>query len=80
LGGRQLDILEGKPNPNDSHFPEDWIGSTAHAINPNSGQPNEVPAMVICGETKTLRVDLISADREYFLGLEQDFSRRPTTM
>ncbi len=33
LGGKSLDILEGKQNPEDSHFPEDWIGSTTRANN-----------------------------------------------
>jgi len=32
-GGRCLDLLEGKPNPSDSHFPEDWIASTIKATN-----------------------------------------------
>ena len=33
LGGKMLDVIEGKPNPEDSHFPEDWIGSTTRAKN-----------------------------------------------
>jgi mannose-6-phosphate isomerase len=33
LGGRSLDILEGKDQPQDSHFPEDWIGSATRANN-----------------------------------------------
>lgn len=32
-GGRILDQMEGKPNPEDTHFPEDWIGSTTRAVN-----------------------------------------------
>ena len=32
-GGRVLDQMEGKPEPEDSHFPEDWIGSTTRAVN-----------------------------------------------
>lgn len=32
-GGRNLDILEGKRDPADSHFPEDWIASTTPASN-----------------------------------------------
>lgn len=32
-GGRILDELEGKSNPEDSHFPEDWIASTTLARN-----------------------------------------------
>ncbi|MCD6288192.1 MAG: mannose-6-phosphate isomerase [Candidatus Hydrogenedentes bacterium] len=32
-GGLKLDIMEGKPDPKDTHFPEDWIGSTTRAVN-----------------------------------------------
>lgn len=33
-GGALLDRLEGKTAPADSHFPEDWVGSTTRAVNP----------------------------------------------
>lgn len=32
-GGFKLDMLEGREHPVDSHFPEDWIGSTTRAVN-----------------------------------------------
>lgn len=32
-GGMRLDVMEGKACPDDSHFPEDWIGSTTRAVN-----------------------------------------------
>lgn len=32
-GGKLLDQAEGKSKPEDSHFPEDWIGSTTKATN-----------------------------------------------
>jgi mannose-6-phosphate isomerase len=32
-GGMKLDQMEGRNNPQDSHFPEDWIGSTTRAVN-----------------------------------------------
>lgn len=32
-GGMKLDQMEGTPNPKDTHFPEDWIGSTTRAVN-----------------------------------------------
>ena len=35
-GGRILDELVGKPEPADSHFPEDWVGSVTAASNPDS--------------------------------------------
>lgn len=34
LGGLVLDSLEGKAAPADTHFPEDWIGSSTLARNP----------------------------------------------
>ncbi len=33
LGGRTLDTISGNPNPEDTHFPEDWILSTTRAVN-----------------------------------------------
>ena len=33
-GGLMLDRMEGKAEPQDGTFPEDWIGSTVRAINP----------------------------------------------
>ncbi len=32
-GGKKLDLMENKANPEDTHFPEDWIGSTTRAVN-----------------------------------------------
>jgi len=32
-GGKKLDLMENKATPADTHFPEDWIGSTTRAIN-----------------------------------------------
>ena len=32
-GGKILDQIEGKADPQDSHFPEDWIGSVTLAKN-----------------------------------------------
>jgi len=32
-GGRLLDRMEGKVNPQDTHFPEDWIASSVRAVN-----------------------------------------------
>lgn len=33
LGGKVLDSIEGKSNPEDTHYPEDWIASTTIAVN-----------------------------------------------
>lgn len=34
LGGRQIDQMHGKTDPEDSHFPEEWIMSVVTARNP----------------------------------------------
>lgn len=39
-GGTFLDRIDGKPNPKDDHWPEDWIGSAVRASNPaRPGEP-----------------------------------------
>lgn len=78
-GGRQLDAIEGRSAPADGPFPEDWIGSTVKAINPNSDQPNEGLARVAFGGTEALLADLVSTDPEYFLGAEHvaHFGKNP---
>ena len=40
LGGETLDVFEGRENPGDSHYPEDWIASTTRAD--NKGRENGV--------------------------------------
>lgn len=67
-GGLLLDRMEGKPSPTDGDFPEDWLGSTVGAINPNRTQKNEGLAWVTIGDRKVLLADLIASDPEYFLG------------
>lgn len=32
-GGKKLDQMEGLDTPSDTHFPEDWIGSSTRAVN-----------------------------------------------
>ena len=67
-GGKILDQLENKANPEDSHFPEDWIGSTTQAINPGREDIFEGVSQVHVDE-QTIRFDtLIASDPSYFLG------------
>lgn len=69
-GGRTLDQLEGKAEPADTHFPEDWIGSLTRAINPGREDVHEGVAEVsIDGERHPLP-DLIARDPAYFLGAD----------
>jgi mannose-6-phosphate isomerase len=71
-GGRQLATIGGEPAPADSHFPEDWIGSTTRAINPGRSELIEGISQVRLGggthaETAPL-TELIPRDPTYFLG------------
>jgi len=68
-GGKQLDIIEGKENPEDSSFPEDWIGSTVAAKNIGREHISEGLAKVLDedGQTVIFR-DIVSKNKEYFLG------------
>ena len=71
-GGKVLDEREQKPNPKDSHFPEDWIGSTTQAINPGREGIVEGISYAVLGDginDDTIRFDeLIALDPRYFLG------------
>jgi len=67
-GGRVLDQLEGKDRPEDTHFPEDWIGSTTRAINPGRESIEEGVARVRFGDVTVDLLEAIKADPEYFLG------------
>lgn len=69
-GGQMLDRLEGRESPEDGAFPEDWIGSTVLAINPNRAQKNEGLSRVTFSGSEALLADLIASDPEYFLGLQ----------
>ncbi|MDX2431835.1 MAG: class I mannose-6-phosphate isomerase [Bacteroides sp.] len=56
-GGKILDQMEGRDQPGDSHFPEDWIGSTTRAINKGRENLTEegLSKLNIAGETMTLK-------------------------
>jgi mannose-6-phosphate isomerase len=49
--------MEGREDPVDAHFPEDWIGSTTRAV--NKGRENLVEEglskITVAGETLTLK-------------------------
>lgn len=57
LGGKTLDVLERKHSPKDSHFPEDWIVSTTHALNTGGKHPEDegFSKVEIDGEIHTLK-------------------------
>ncbi len=70
-GGKILDQLEEKEQPQDTHFPEDWIASTTVAVNPNREEFIEGVSTAIVGDASAINFDqLIDLDPEYFLGKE----------
>jgi len=69
-GGLMLDRMECRASPADGPFPEDWLGSTVRAINPNRENENEGLARVVFAGGEALLADLLAADPEYFLGRE----------
>lgn len=72
-GGKQLDAIEGKESPQDSSFPEDWIGSTVQARNVGREDVVEGLATVIddSGQSVLFRA-LIERDPVHFLGKTGD--------
>ena len=56
-GGMKLDQLEGLENPRDSHFPEDWIGSTTPAVNKGREHLTDegLSKIKVAGERLTLK-------------------------
>jgi mannose-6-phosphate isomerase len=67
-GGKVLDILAGKTEPEDTHFPEDWIGSVTLARNPGRETIEEGISLVEAGGQKIRFDELLAIDPEYFLG------------
>jgi len=68
-GGKNLDRKEGRDLPEDSHFPEDWIGSTTRAVNKGREHFTEegLSKVDIAGERMTLK-SLCEKDPERMLG------------
>lgn len=80
-GGKVLDQIEGKPVSEDTHFPEDWIGSITEARNPGRDVSGEGLSLVATGNggKRSFR-DLVSANPEYFIesgAVEADLDRLP---
>jgi mannose-6-phosphate isomerase len=69
-GGCLLDAIEGRSDPADGPFPEDWIGSTVRAVNPGREGIDEGRSRVIVNSQEAVLADLIASDAEYFLGAE----------
>ncbi|GAB3485964.1 class I mannose-6-phosphate isomerase [Marinomonas epiphytica] len=67
-GGKILDQIESKSSPQDSHFPEDWIGSTTRAVNPGREDIHEGISSATIDDQSLPFDELIHSDPEYFLG------------
>jgi len=78
-GGKVLDELAHKPVPEDSHFPEDWIGSVTQASNPGREYIEEGISNVRIGDDVEAFNELLARDPEYFLGKKhlQKFGAKP---
>ncbi|WP_158972268.1 class I mannose-6-phosphate isomerase [Paraglaciecola sp. L3A3] len=75
-GGKLLDTIEGKVNPIDSSFPEDWIGSTVEARNVGREHISEGLALVTADDGQSVAFrDLLQDQQEYFLGKSGDTLR-----
>lgn len=82
LGGRVLDHLVGEEDPEDSHYPEDWIGSVTAASNPGTSGPDEGVSRVNLNGEQLLFSELIAQDPGYFLGAEHvtHFGQQPMVL
>jgi len=70
-GGKKLDQMEGHENPSDTHFPEDWIGSTTCAVNKGREHFTEegLSKVKMAGESMTLK-SLCEKEPEALLGAQ----------
>ena len=68
-GGRTLDLLAGKDDPHDGHFPEDWIASVTQARNPGLQTGHKGISTVRVNGQELLFTELIARDPAYFLGV-----------
>lgn len=79
-GGMKLDIMEGRENPEDAHFPEDWIGSTTRAVNKGREHLTEegLSKIKVSNEMLTLK-ELCEKYPDLLLGAEHFKKYGPNT-
>ncbi len=71
LGGMTLDRISGNPEPQDSHFPEDWLLSVTPARNiGREDVADEGISRVYDGDKTVLLTDLLDRFPEEFFGRE----------
>jgi mannose-6-phosphate isomerase len=69
LGGMKLDQMEGAEYPEDTHFPEDWIGSTTRAVNKGREHLTEEGLSKVIVDEKTITLKKLCEEQpEYLLG------------
>lgn len=69
IGGKLLDQIEGKEPAEDSHLPEDWIGSATRAVNPGERPPDEGIGWAEGADGSCIRLDeLFGTSPEQTLG------------
>ncbi len=69
-GRKMLDSIEGKSNPEDTHFPEDWIASTTIAVNEGREKfKNEGLSQIEIANSKFSLKELMEKFPEEILGL-----------
>ena len=67
-GGKVLDQINNEPQPKDTHFPEDWIGSTTEANNIGREDICEGVSDAFINNQQIKFDQLINQNPEYFLG------------
>lgn len=69
-GGMLMDRFKGSPEPRDSEFPEDWVGSITPANNPGEGHPPDegLSAITLPSGRRTSLKAVIEAHPEEALG------------
>jgi mannose-6-phosphate isomerase len=69
-GGCLIDELQGVAMPQDSHYPEEWIGSTTLAINPNPTLNEGLSRVQLPDGSHPFLRDLIQEHPLFWLGKE----------
>jgi mannose-6-phosphate isomerase len=67
-GGASLDHLQGRPQPEDAHFPEEWVGSTTVTRLPGRPPQEGLSRVVLPDGSTLLLMSLIDAFPEAMLG------------
>ncbi len=64
-------MIEGKENPQDSNFPEDWIGSPVEARHVDREDVSEGLAMITTDEGESIPFrDPLANNQQHLLGVE----------